>query len=145
MPPTPFRDIVPRLRRLLARRADGNSDAALVSRFAATRDEAAFAELVARHGPLVRGVCRRVLGPDAADDAFQATFLVLARKAGSIKRPAAVGSWLYGVAYHMSRQAQRRQARRERHERGVIAPHEDSRDPSTTAALADLLAVLDAG
>jgi RNA polymerase sigma factor (sigma-70 family) len=143
MPPTPFRDIVPRLRQLLARRADGDSDAALVGRFGATRDEAAFAELVARHGPLVRGVCRRVLGPDAADDAFQATFLVLARKAGSIKRPAAVGSWLYGVAYHLSKQAQRRQSRRERHERGVTVSHEDLRDPSSAAALADLLAVLD--
>lgn len=144
MPPTPFRDIVPRLRRLLARRADGDSDAALVARFAATRDEAAFAELVARHGPLVRGVCRRVLGPDAADDAFQATFLVLAQKAGSIKRPAAVGSWLYGVAYHLSKQSQRRQSRRERHERGVTVSHEDLRDPSSAAALADLLDVLDA-
>jgi RNA polymerase sigma factor (sigma-70 family) len=144
MPPTPFRDIVPRLRRLLAPRADGDSDAALVARFAGTRDEAAFAQLVARHGPLVRGVCRRVLGPDAADDAFQATFLVLARKAGSIKRPAAVGSWLYGVAYHLSKQAQRRHARRERYERGVTVAHEDLRDPSSAAALSDLLAVLDA-
>src|SRR5262245_23631092 len=143
MPPTPFRDIVPRLRRLLPRRADGDSDAALVTRFAAARDEVAFAELVARHGPLVRGVCRRVLGPDAADDAFQATFLVLARKAGLIKRPAAVGSWLYGVAYRLSQQAHRRQARRERHERDVIAPPGDLRDPSSAAALADLLAVLD--
>src|SRR5262245_36012403 len=146
MPPTPFRDIVPRLRRLLPRRADGDSDAALVTRFAATRDEAAFAELVARHGPLVRGVCRRVLGADAADDAFQATFLVLARRAGSIRRPAAVGSWLYGVAYHLSRQARTRAGRQEKHERRSVDRRGEpagSPDPSRAAALADLLAVLD--
>src|SRR5262245_9155041 len=71
----------------------------LVERFAAHREEAAFAALVRRHGPLVLGVCRRILAePHAAEDCFQATFLVLARKAGSLKRPGALGPWLYGVA-----------------------------------------------
>src|SRR5207244_1262081 len=79
------------------------SDAQLVERFGARRDEAAFAELVRRHGPMVHGVCRGVLGggPDA-EDAFQATFLVLAKKAGSIRRRDAVGSWLYRVAHHLA-------------------------------------------
>src|SRR5262249_30134734 len=74
-------------------------DSELVERFAAHREEAAFAALVRRHGPHVLGVCRRVLAdPHAAEDCFQATFLVLARKASSLKRPGALGPWLYGVA-----------------------------------------------
>src|SRR6185436_3529834 len=63
------------------------------------RDERAFAALVRRHGPMVLGVCRRVLrDPHAADDAFQATFLLLVRKARSLRRPDLLGPWLYGVA-----------------------------------------------
>jgi RNA polymerase sigma factor (sigma-70 family) len=75
------------------------SDRDVLGRFVADRDEAAFAELVRRHGGMVLGVCRRALGntPDA-DDACQATFVVLARKAASIRRTDAVGAWLYGVA-----------------------------------------------
>jgi RNA polymerase sigma factor (sigma-70 family) len=96
------------------------SDGQLLTQFAARRDEAAFAELVRRHGPMVLGVCRRVLG-DAhdAEDAFQATFLILARKAASAARYRAVGGWLHEVAYHVALRERARTARRQQHERGV--------------------------
>src|SRR5262245_9366374 len=79
-----------------ARRADPASDADLLARFAAARDEAAFEALVARHGPLVLGVARRLLpDPATADDVFQTTFLALARRAGSFRRPEALAAWLH--------------------------------------------------
>src|SRR5437762_7642883 len=87
----------------------GVGDAQLLARFTAGRDEraeVAFAALVRRHGPMVLRVCRQVVGdPHTADDAFQAAFLVLARKAGSIGRPELLGSWLYGVALRTAREA----------------------------------------
>jgi RNA polymerase sigma factor (sigma-70 family) len=88
------------------------ADRDLLRAFVDRADGAAFAELVSRHGPLVLGVCRRVLA-DApeADDAFQATFLVLARRAGSVRTPERLGNWLYGVALRCSYQA-RKAARR---------------------------------
>src|SRR4051794_19599915 len=93
--------------------ADDPPDAALLSRFSATGDEAAFAELVRRHGPMVLGVCRRLLADaHAADDAFQATFLVLARKAGRLRRPDLLGPWLYGVARRVAAKARAAAARR---------------------------------
>src|SRR5262245_30624699 len=88
-------------------------DAELLARFAARRDELAFAALVRRHGPLVRGVCRRWLpDPTDVDDAFQATFLVLAQRAAGVERPDRLAAWLYGVAARTARHLRLQNARR---------------------------------
>jgi RNA polymerase sigma factor (sigma-70 family) len=92
---------------------DESADEVLLERFTARRDEAAFAALVRRYGPLVLGVCRRVLHHEQdAEDAFQAVFCVLARKAGAIRRGTAVGAWLYAVAGRVARKAKALQGRR---------------------------------
>jgi RNA polymerase sigma factor (sigma-70 family) len=98
------------LLRLLRRRAGeqisgGLSDGQLLDRFVRQRDEAAFEAMFWRHGPMVLAVCRRMLPPADAEDAFQATFLVLVRKAASISRREAVGAWLYRVAYRVALRA----------------------------------------
>src|SRR5262245_55417189 len=102
-------------------------DEELLSRFVARRDEAAeaaFAALVERYGPMVLGVCRRVLGDrHEAEDAFQATFLVLARKAGSIARREQLANWLHGVANRTARDARARADRRRARERRASAMH----------------------
>ena len=91
----------------------GLSDARLLERFVTHRDEAAFAALVARHGSLVLNTCQTVLKDlNAADDAFQATFVLLFRKAGSIRGRDAVGAWLHRVAYRTALEAQSAAARR---------------------------------
>lgn len=94
------------LRQLGLPAPDPRSDGELLSRFVRARDETAFAELFRRHGPTVYGVCRRVVGtgPDA-DDAFQAVFLVLTRKAGTVRPPGMIGNWLYGVAVRTANKA----------------------------------------
>ena len=91
----------------------GLSDARLLERFVTHRDEAAFAALVARHGALVLNTCQAVLkDPNAADDAFQATFVLLFRKAGSIRGRDALGAWLHRVAYRTALEARSAAARR---------------------------------
>lgn len=96
------------------------SDGQLVQRFAAYRDEAAFRALLRRHQPMVYGVCRRLLRDlHQADDAFQATFLVLARRAGAIGRQEAVGAWLYRVAFRIAMRAKMRNDRQRLREEPV--------------------------
>ena len=95
----------------------GFSDTQLLNCFATRRDEAAFAAIVARHGPMVLAVCRGVLrNPSDAEDAFQATFLVLARKAGSAWAEGQLGGWLHKAAYRIAVRASADAARRRGHE-----------------------------
>jgi RNA polymerase sigma factor (sigma-70 family) len=110
----PLPTVLRHLRRLVRPDAAGGpSDAQLLKRFAAGGDEAAFELLVWRHGPMVLGVCRRLLRhAEDAEDAFQATFLVLVRKAASVRRGEAVGGFLYRVAYRVALAARARAARR---------------------------------
>jgi cytochrome c peroxidase len=93
------------------------SDQHLLRQFSDHRDEAAFGTLLRRHGPMVLDVCRGVFGNEAdAEDAFQATFLALARKAASIRKTASVGSWLHGVAYRTALKARAQSATRQKNE-----------------------------
>src|SRR5216683_2681809 len=107
------------IRRLMATQTAGDqTDRDLLQDFAASRSEAAFTELVRRHGRLVLTVCGQVLRQTQdAEDACQATFLVLARKAATIRKAEALASWLYGVAYRMAMNAKRNAARRRSHEK----------------------------
>jgi RNA polymerase sigma-70 factor (ECF subfamily) len=119
------------------------SDEHLLARFVTSRDEEAFEALVRRHGPMVRGVCRRVLGdPHEADDAFQATFLVLATKAASVVPAEMLPNWLYGVARQTAVRARALAAKHRRRERQVLhmpEPQAPKADPGD-----DLRPLLDA-
>src|SRR5689334_7533775 len=114
-------NVLQHLRRAaLLRDGAGLSNGQLLDGFVARRDAACFEALVRRHGPMVLGVCRRVLGnPHDAEDAFQATFLVLVRRAASVVPRELVGNWLYGVAYRTALEARRTAARRQARERQV--------------------------
>jgi RNA polymerase sigma factor (sigma-70 family) len=113
------------LRKALQSQCAGLTDGQLLGRFIARRDEDAFGALVRRHGPMVFGVCRRILRhAQDAEDAFQAAFLVLARKASRLRDREAVGSWLYGVAYRAALGARASSLRRKVKEQQVeTMPH----------------------
>jgi RNA polymerase sigma factor (sigma-70 family) len=118
------------------------SDHELVGQFVAQKDEAAFALLVERHGPMILGACRRVLGSaHDAEDACQASFLILARKAATIRKTTSLASWLHRVASrvaaHMRRECVRR-CKRERRNQGLAV-----RDPAAEVSWREVQAVLD--
>jgi RNA polymerase sigma factor (sigma-70 family) len=140
---TQLRAVVHSLRHLCAaeehrQQADGELLAAFLSR----RDQTAFTAIVRRHGPMVLGVCRRMLArPEDAEDCFQATFLLLARRAVSVRKRESLGSWLHGVAYRMATNSRRAAARRRAHEaRAAAAP---APNPAWLAAWREVQAVLD--
>ncbi len=109
----------------------GLSEGQLLERFAQRRDEAAFEALLVKHGPMVLGVCRKVLGnPQDAEDAFQATFLVLARKAGSVRNGDSLAPWLHRVARRVSTRAGLANARRKDREPLSSAGEPIDRDSS---------------
>src|SRR5882724_3853257 len=129
--------VIQHLRRaVLLREGAGMTDGQLLGCFVEQRDEAAFAALVRRHGPMVLGVCRRLLGNrHDAEDTFQATFLVLVHKAAAIRPREMVGNWLHGVACRTALKARTLAARNSRRERQVpdmpepqVLPPEDTDD-----------------
>lgn len=110
----------------------GFSDGQLLERFVSRRDATAFEALVARHGPMVLSVCSSVLhDPNDAEDAFQATFLILVKKAGTIRGNVALGGWLYLVAHRVAIRANAAAVRRRAHERraGEMAAARSAIDP----------------
>ena len=117
-------------------------DADLLARFISDGDGEAFAALVRRHGPMVLGVCRRILRDGhGAEDAFQATFLVLARKAPSLARPDRLAAWLHGVAYRIALRARSDAVRRRIHEARASAP--EAVGPDDALIWRDLRPLLD--
>jgi RNA polymerase sigma factor (sigma-70 family) len=129
----PLAGVLRYVRRFVRCRTD-DPDGQLLHQFVADRDEGAFAGLMQRYGPLVLGVCRQVLrdGHDA-EDAFQATFLVLARKAGSIRKGEALAAWLHRVALNVAREARTRTARRRALERQAALMSRTSSSPDDWA------------
>lgn len=126
---------------LAADPAAAATDADLVRRFADRRDEAAFAALVRRHGPMVWGVCRHLLpNPADAEDAFQATFLALVRSARAVRAGAAVGGWLHGVAVRVATKARRSAVRRRQREERSAGGEADH--PVPDSAWEELLAAV---
>jgi RNA polymerase sigma factor (sigma-70 family) len=123
--------------------ADAPSDGELLDRFVTRQDEAAFGELLRRHGPWLLGLGRRLLSDvHAAEDVFQATFLVLVRKAGSVRRRASVGSWLHGVALRVAARARSRAIRW--HTLDEEPPLSPAADPADEAATREAVRLLHA-
>lgn len=129
MPSAPLNPVLRFLHDVVAPKLEQGSDGELLHAFVSRREETAFAALVRRHGALVLNVCRHVLGHEQdAEDAFQATFFVLARKAGSLRNTASLAAFLHGVAYRLSLKAKRDAARRRNHEKQAPLPASTNTD-----------------
>src|SRR5262245_13432949 len=132
------------LRHIRQLAADVPGDAVLLERFVSRRDEAAFTALVDRHGPMVLRLCRRVLADrHAAEDAFQAAFLVLARRAATIRRPESLAAWLHGVAYRVALKARAADARRHELTASDLVLAARHADPLAELSARELLTILD--
>ncbi len=132
--------VVRHLRRMAGEGAAAPTDRELLACFAARRDEAAFAALMERHGPMVWGVCRRALqNLEDAEDAFQATFLVLARKADSTRWRDSIHNWLYEVASRLAAEARVKSARRRRHEEAASRARAEALPVDASRELAAVL------
>jgi RNA polymerase sigma factor (sigma-70 family) len=131
------------LRRLAASQTNSSTtDAELLERFVSRRDEVAFTGLLSRHGPMIWSVCRRILADvHRAEDAFQATFLVLVRKAGAVGRREHVASWLYGVALRVALDSRAQAARRSQRERAM--PEVPTMEHAEATPRCDLRVLLD--
>src|ERR1700675_3861960 len=140
MATNPMSVVIEHLRNTVLREGAGLTDGELLDFFVRQRDQAAFAALVRRHGPMVWGVCRRLLrGHPDAEDSFQATFLVLVRRAASVVPREMVANWLYGVAHQTALKARALVARRKTRERQVA----DMPEPAMKEQNPDLHLILD--
>lgn len=142
--------VIQQLRRLVgADSAPNGTDGQLLQRFVCDHDEAAFTTLAERYGPLVLSVCRRILrDPHAVEDAFQATFLILAKKAASIRKSESLGSWLHGVAHRVAVRAKSNAARRQALEQSEAdmshaEPSAPIAGPADVADWQEIAAILD--
>src|ERR1700678_751883 len=132
-----------RLSRLLG---SSSPDSTLLDRFTRDGDERAFTDLVERHGPMVLRVCQRVLADrHAAEDAFQATFLILARQARSIRCPGSLAAWLHGVAHRVALKARTAEARRQQRETSAADRNAADPPPDPLAEVSgrEVLSILD--
>jgi RNA polymerase sigma factor (sigma-70 family) len=143
MAKAPLHAVVREIRHLATvHEARDQSDGALLDAFRSDNDQPAFTELVSRHAPMVLSVCRRVLHhAQDAEDAFQATFLLLARQADSIRKTESLASWLHGVAYRMATNARRAASRRRHYENQT--PSTEPPNPAWSAAWREVQAILD--
>jgi RNA polymerase sigma factor (sigma-70 family) len=130
------------MQRVLSEALSEYNDRQLLERFIQSGDEAAFALLLDRHGPMLLGLCRRLLkDTHLADDVVQATFLVLVRKAGSIRRRDSLADWLYGVAVRLARQVRLSEAARSRREQQAAKQHGEA--SASDPGWEELLRILD--
>ena len=136
--------VATQLERLFGRgTVSGLSEGQLLARFVRERDESAFEAIVTRHGPMVLGICRRLLDdPRDVEDAFQATFLILVKKAGSLRDRELLANWLYGVAARVARRSRRDRLHRFSRERTGVAEDARARDGDSDSD--ELRSLLDA-
>ncbi len=118
-------------------------DGQLLAAFLVNNDQIAFATIIRRHGPMVLGICQRILDDfHAAEDAFQATFILLAQQANRIRKQESLASWLHGVGLRMARQIRRARARRSQHE-GQAGGTRQTSDPAQSAIWQEIQTILD--